>query len=167
MWLKLCRCLYQLWNGGISHVSNVFLFSRVMYPVWDPISMIFNLIQFNLIHFMSECGTAQLRLSFYFLFSCYNRYCHWVGWARQYVAFNKLIHLNDPPDDVTFIFSTLQRPSNYPQTWKRARTRGHCPRKFLIIVEISGLWKIYYSYFGIKLMNCENFFLNIKYLAYL
>ena len=38
---------------------------------------------------------------------------------------------------------------------------------FLRIVEISGLWKIDYSYFGIKLMNCENFFLNIKYLAYL
>ena len=32
---------------------------------------------------------------------------------------------------------------------------------------ISGLWKIDYSYFGIKLMNCENFVLNIEYLAYL
>ena len=29
------------------------------------------------------------------------------------------------------------------------------------------IWKIDYSYFGIKLINCENFFLNIKYLAYL
>ena len=38
---------------------------------------------------------------------------------------------------------------------------------FLRIVEISGLWKIDYSYFGIKLMNCENFFLDIKYFAYL
>ena len=53
------------------------------------------------------------------------------------------------------------------QTWKKARTRGHCPRKFLRIVDISGLWKIDYSYFGIKIINCENFFLNIKYLAYL
>ena len=52
------------------------------------------------------------------------------------------------------------------QTWKKAWTCGHCPRKFLRIVEISGLWKIDYSYFGIKLMNCENFFLDIKYLAY-
>ena len=34
-------------------------------------------------------------------------------------------------------------------------------------IEISGLWNIDYSYFGIKLMNCENFFLNIRYLAYL
>ena len=55
----------------------------------------------------------------------------------------------------------------HQQTWKKTWTRGHCPRKFLRIVEISGLWKIDYSYFGIKLMNCENFFLNIKYLAYL
>ena len=53
------------------------------------------------------------------------------------------------------------------QTWKKAWTRGHCPRKFLRIVEISGLWKIDYSYFGIKLMNCEQIFFNIKYLAYL
>ena len=28
-------------------------------------------------------------------------------------------------------------------------------------------WKIDLSYFGIKLMNRENFFLNIKYFAYL
>ena len=47
------------------------------------------------------------------------------------------------------------------------RTAGHSPRKILRIVEISGLWKIDYSYFGIKLMNCENFFLTIKNLAYL
>ena len=53
------------------------------------------------------------------------------------------------------------------QTWKKARTRGQCPRKFLRIVEISGFWKIDYSYFRIILMNRENFFLNIKYLAYL
>ena len=53
------------------------------------------------------------------------------------------------------------------QTWKKARTRGHCPQKFLKIVEISGLWKIDYSYFGIKLMNYEYFFLDIKYSAYL
>ena len=50
------------------------------------------------------------------------------------------------------------------QTGKKARTRGHCPWKFLRIVENSGLWKIDYSYFGIKLMNCENIFLTIKYL---
>ena len=48
------------------------------------------------------------------------------------------------------------------QKWKKAWTRGHCPRKFFRIVEISGLWKNDYSYFGIKLMNCENFFLTIK-----
>ena len=42
------------------------------------------------------------------------------------------------------------------QTWKKARTRGHCLRKFVRIVEISELWKIDYSYFGIKLMTCEN-----------
>ena len=36
---------------------------------------------FNLIQFKSECGTAQLRLSLFFLFSCYSRYCHWGGWA--------------------------------------------------------------------------------------
>ena len=45
--------------------------------------------------------------------------------------------------------------------------REHCPRKYLKIVEISGLWKIDYSYFGIRLMNCQNFFLTIRYLAYL
>ena len=39
--------------------------------------------------------------------------------------------------------------------------------EILRIVEISGLWKIYLSYFGIKLMNYENFFLTLKYLAYL
>ena len=53
------------------------------------------------------------------------------------------------------------------QTWKKAWTRGHCPRKFLRIAEISWLWKIFSSYFEIKLMNCESFFLNMKYLAYL
>ena len=53
------------------------------------------------------------------------------------------------------------------QTWKKAQTCGHCPWKFLRIVEISGLWKIDNSYFGIKLMNYENFFLTIEYLAYL
>ena len=53
------------------------------------------------------------------------------------------------------------------QTWKKVWTRGHCPRKFLRNVEISGLWKIDYSYFGIKSMNCENFLLTIKYLVYL
>ena len=52
------------------------------------------------------------------------------------------------------------------QTWKQARTHGHCLQKFLRIKEISGLWKIDYSYFGMKLMNCENFFFTIKYLAY-
>ena len=36
------------------------------------------------------------------------------------------------------------------QTWKKARTRGHCPRKFLRIVEIFGLYKIIYSYCGGK-----------------
>ena len=46
---------------------------------------------------------------------------------------------------------------------EKARTRGHCPRKFLRFVEISGLMKIDYSYFGIRLMNCKNFFLTIKY----
>ena len=49
------------------------------------------------------------------------------------------------------------------QTWKKAPTRRHFLLRF---VEISGFWKIDYSYFGIKLMNCENFFLTIKYLAY-
>ena len=46
-------------------------------------------------------------------------------------------------------------------------TCGHRPRKFFRTVEISGLWKIVYSYFGITLMNCEKKILNIKYLAYL
>ena len=53
------------------------------------------------------------------------------------------------------------------QTWKKALTHGNCPRKFLKIVEISGLWKIDYCYFEIKLMSCEYPFLAIKYLAYL
>ena len=53
------------------------------------------------------------------------------------------------------------------QTWNKARKHGHCPQIFLRIVEISGLLKIDYSYFGRKLMNCENFLLTIKYLAYL
>ena len=44
--------------------------------------------------------------------------------------------------------------------------KGADTRTFLRIVEISGLWKIDYSYFGIKLMDCENFFINIEYLAY-
>ena len=57
--------------------------------------------------------------------------------------------------------------SNKGKTWKKERTRGHCPWKFLWIVEISVLWKIDYSNFGIKLMNCENFFVAINYLAYL
>ena len=30
----------------------------------------------NLIQFKFECGTAQLRLQLFFLFSCYRRYCH-------------------------------------------------------------------------------------------
>ena len=64
----------------------------------------------------------------------------------------------------TFVLSLAER---WSQTWKKARTRQHCPQKFLRIVEISGLWKIDYSYFGIKIMNCKNFFLNIKYLVYL
>ena len=36
------------------------------------------------------------------------------------------------------------------QTWKKARTRGHCPRKFLRIVEIFWLWKIMHLYFQKK-----------------
>ena len=49
---------------------------------------------FSLIQFMSECGTAQLRLSLCFLCSCYSRCCHWRGWSQQYFAFVELIILN-------------------------------------------------------------------------
>ena len=38
----------------------------------------------------------------------------------------------------------------HTQTWKKARTRGHCPRKFLRIVEIFWLWKIMHLYFQKK-----------------
>ena len=48
------------------------------------------------------------------------------------------------------------------QTWKKAQTRGHCLRKCLRIAEIFWLWKIDYSYFDIKLINWENFFLTIR-----
>ena len=61
----------------------------------------------------------------------------------------------------TAILSPISRMfpmDGHRQTWKKAWTRGHYLRKFLRIVEISGLWKIDYSYFLIKLMNCENFF---------
>ena len=33
------------------------------------------------------------------------------------------------------------------QTWKKARMRRHCPRKFLRYAEIFRLWKIIISYF--------------------
>ena len=36
------------------------------------------------------------------------------------------------------------------QTWKKVLTRGHYTCTFLRIVEISGWWKIIFSYFGIK-----------------
>ena len=39
---------------------------------------------------------------------------------------------------------------NDNQTWKKARTRGHCPRKFLRIAEIFWLWKIMHLYFQKK-----------------
>ena len=65
-------------------------------------------MQFNLIQFKFECGTAQLRLQLFFLFSCYRRYCHWGGWAQRYVTFIELIHLNDLNDDVTFIFWSIR-----------------------------------------------------------
>ena len=53
--------------------------------------------------------------------------------------------------------STVTTMRTTTQTWKKERTRGHCPQKFWRIGEISGLWKIDYSYLGIKLMNYENF----------
>ena len=43
------------------------------------------------------------------------------------------------------------------QTWKKARTRGHCPRKFLRIAEIFKLLKIMHLYFQKKtffLLKC-------------
>ena len=32
--------------------------------------------------------------------------------------------------------------SSKVQTWKKARTRGHCPRKYLRIAEILWLWRV-------------------------
>ena len=54
----------------------------------------------------SECGTAQLSLSLFILFS----YC------SRYVAFVKLINLNDLLDDVTFPLLTKQRPRKCDMT---------------------------------------------------
>ena len=53
----------------------------------------------------------------------------------------------------------------FSQTWKKARTRGHCPRKFLRIVEIFGLWKIIHLYFRRNPKNCGNIWFNIDYLS--
>ena len=39
------------------------------------------------------------------------------------------------------------------QTWKKARTRRHCPRKFLRIAAIFLLWKIMHLYFQKKRNN--------------
>ena len=52
--------------------------------------------------FKSECDTAQLRHSLFFLFSCYSRYCHWGRWARQYFAVVELIDLDLNDDDIFY-----------------------------------------------------------------
>ena len=36
------------------------------------------------------------------------------------------------------------------QTWKKARTRGHCPRKFWQIVEILCLWGLILLKYAVK-----------------
>ena len=71
-----------------------------------------------------------------------------------------LVHMN--------IFSLYEHLSSYEvhmnilvhmkfiQTWKKARTRGQCPRKFSGIAEIFGLLKIIHLYFRINLKNCGN-----------
>ena len=42
------------------------------------------------------------------------------------------------------------------QTWKKARTRGHCPQKFLKIAEILWLWKIMHLYFQKNIYYWDN-----------
>ena len=54
----------------------------------------------------AECGTTQLSLLLFVLFS----YC------SKYSAFVKLAHLDDVLDNVTFIFSTNQKPGKNLQT---------------------------------------------------
>ena len=38
-----------------------------------------------------------------------------------------------------------QHIESWPQTWEKARTLGHCPRKFLCIAEISGMTQLILS----------------------
>ena len=51
----------------------------------------------------------------------------------------------------------LWKERHRDQTWKKVLTRGHYPCTFLRIVEISGLWKIIFSYFGIKPYKLKKF----------
>ena len=53
------------------------------------------------------------------------------------------------------------------QTWKKARTRGHCPRKFLRIAKKFYCGRLCTFIFRRKLISCGNVWWNIWYLVYL
>ena len=78
------------------------------------------------------------------------------GWVANFPKTTGIIYALHPDSSTLPLGQRCSRP--LPQTWKKTWMQGHCPWKSLRIVEISGLW----NYFGINLINCENFFLDIK-----